>query len=204
LDQADPGALANDGWLVFGNVFDPGGGYLYGYGPFPAPNGGEAFCAIAAGEGGPEQGAQQLSVYSDYANADHGNGNLIEANVFQEQIVAAEDVGTTWKFEFQAKRGNIEGQTTALAFIKTLNPDDFSLSNFITVDMTNIPDTWGGYSLSIEIDDTLPGHIFQIGFASTATNYEGSGIFYDNINLDEEQPTPTRSTTWGGIKTLYR
>ena len=26
LVQTDPGALANDGWLVFGNVFDPGGG----------------------------------------------------------------------------------------------------------------------------------------------------------------------------------
>ncbi len=53
LNAADPAALANDGWLVYGNVFNPGGGYLYGYGAFPAPNGTGAFCAIAVGEGGP-------------------------------------------------------------------------------------------------------------------------------------------------------
>ena len=29
LNQADTGALAADGWLVFANVFDSGGGYLY-------------------------------------------------------------------------------------------------------------------------------------------------------------------------------
>ena len=52
LVQADPDALANDGWLVFANVFTAGGSYLYGYGPFPAPNGGPAFCGIATGQGG--------------------------------------------------------------------------------------------------------------------------------------------------------
>ena len=93
LDQADPAALADDGWLVFGNVFDPDGSYLYGYGPFPAPNGGPGFSGIDVGQGGPAQGDQQLVVYSDYNNGDHGNGNFIEANVFQEQMVGAADVG---------------------------------------------------------------------------------------------------------------
>lgn len=205
LDQGDPNALAHDGWLVFGNVFGPDWAYWYGYGPFPAPNGGPAFSAIASGEGGAEQGDQQLSVYSDYNNVDHGNGAYIEANVFQEQAIVAEDVGQTWNFDFQAKRGNIEGQTTALAFIKTLDPNDnYNLTNFITVDMTSIPATWGGYSVSLAIDESLAGQILQFGFASTATNYEGSGIFYDNINFDVETPTATRSMTWGGVKALYR
>jgi hypothetical protein len=205
LDQADPDALANDGWLVFGNVFGPDWGYWYGYGPFPAPNGGEGFCAIVIGEGGPEQGEQQLSVYNDYNNPDHGNGAWIEANVFQEQTIEAGDVGCTWAFEFDAKLGNLEGQTTALAFIKTLDPDQgYELTNFITEDMTNTPTTWTGYSLSIVIDESLPGQILQIGFASTATNYEGSGVFYDNIDFFIEDPSPAQSVSWGEVKALYR
>ena len=39
LNQADPSALGNDGWLVGANVFDSGGGFLYNYFSFPAPNG---------------------------------------------------------------------------------------------------------------------------------------------------------------------
>ena len=48
--EADPNALAADGWVVYGSVFTAGGAYLYGYGTFPAPNGTSAFCDIAAGE----------------------------------------------------------------------------------------------------------------------------------------------------------
>lgn len=205
LNQEDPDALANDGWLVFGNVFTPGGEYLYGYGPFGAPNGGAAFSAIVIGEGGAEQGEQQLSVYSDYNNADHGNGNLIEANVFQEQTIDQENVGQDWCFDFQAKLGNLESETTALAFIKTLDPsNNYQMTNFITLDMTNTPTTWQGYSLSLSIDESLVGQILQIGFASTATNYEGSGVFYDNIVWDVCDPTATITTTIGTLKSSYR
>jgi hypothetical protein len=93
LNQGDPAALADDGWLVFGNVFGPDWSYWYGYGVFPAPNDGAAFSAIALGEGGAEQGSQQLSVFSDYNNVDHAVGAYIEANVFQEQVIDAGAVG---------------------------------------------------------------------------------------------------------------
>ena len=184
LVQADPSALANDGWLVFGNVFGPDWSYWYGYGPFPAPNGGPAFSAVAAGEGAAAQGAQQLSVYSDYNNALHGVGAYIEANVFQEQTVGAGDIGTTWRFEFDAKRGNIEGGTTARAFFKTINPAaGYALTNFIWIDLTNVPDEWDTYALGIFIDPSLEGQLLQFGFLSTATNYQGSGVFYDNLRF---------------------
>jgi hypothetical protein len=205
LDQGNTGALAEDGWLVFANVFSPEGNYLYGYGVFPAPNDGAAFSAIAVGEGGPDQGAQQLVVFSDYNNTDHAVGNLIEANVFQERMIAADIVGQTWVFDFQAKRGNIEGETTAVAFIKTLDPDaGFQTTNFITEDMTSIPDTWSGYSLSITIDASLEGQILQFGFASTASNYEGSGIFYDNIMFYNDEPVATQETSWSQVKSIFR
>jgi hypothetical protein len=186
LDQGNPGALAGDGWLVFANVFSPDGTvYYYGYGPFPAPNGGAGFSGIDIGQGGPAQGDQQLVVYNDYNNGDHGNGFLIEANVFQEQIIGAADAGSTWLFEFDAKRGNIEPDTTALAFIKTLDPNaGYALTRFFTVDTTNLPDAWGSFSISIFIDPDLVGQILQIGFLNTTTFYTPSGVFYDNINFE--------------------
>jgi hypothetical protein len=226
LVQADPAALANDGWLVFANVFTAGGGFVYNYGPFPAPNGGPAFSAIDVGQGDYPQGLQQLSVYSDYNNTDHGNGLVIEANVFQEQMIGAWDVGRTWVFEFDFARGNIEFDSTAFAFIKTIDPNaGYSLSNFITADMTDVPAMWGTSLLSIYIDPSLEGQILQFGFLSNATNYEGSGIFYDNlrfIDLIDHCPTdddedededgdgqggrmgdfPETMNTRGGLKTI--
>lgn len=183
---ADGTDIIGDGWTIFANVFTPGGAYIGGYGPFDAPNGGfggPAFSAIVAGEGGPDQGMQQLSVFSDYNNViEQSAGNFIEANVFQEQVIGAADINSTWVFEFDYKRGNIEGQTTALAFIKTFNPD-FSLSNFVTADMTDVPADWGNTFLSLYIDANLEGQILQFGFLSLTTNFEGSGIFYDNVNF---------------------
>jgi len=196
------GSMAADGWLIFGNVFDPAGNYLYGYGVFPAPNNIGNWCDIVSGEGGPNQGAQQLVVYSDYANADHGNGNLIETNLFQEFPIAAGASGT-WTFTYDAKKGNIGGSSTALAFIKTLDPNaGYAMTNFITQDMTDPDVTWQGYSLSIDLDG-LDGQILQIGFSTTSTNYEPTGNFYDNVNFFEEM-TPVDETTWGGVKNLFR
>jgi hypothetical protein len=184
LVQTDPAALANNGWKVFGNVFGPDWSYWYGYGPFPAPNGGPGFSAIDVGQGGPAQGAQQLVVYSDYNNGNHGDGSnaIIEANVFQEQTIGAGDVGRTWRFEFDARRGNIGGASMAGAFFKTLDPAaGYALTNYIPIDLTGISDAWDRYSLSIFIDPSLQGQILQFGFINWASNYEGSGIFYDNV-----------------------
>jgi len=192
LVLADPAALSADGWVVYGNVFTPALVYLYGYGPFPAPNGGTAFCSIDTGQGGAEQGAQQLSVYSDYNNGDHANGNLVESNVYREQMIGAADVGDTWVFAFDAKLGNLVAPTTAVAFIKTLALPSYTLTNFLTVNTTTIPSTWSNYSISIPIDAGLAGQILQIGFASTATNYVSSGVFYDNISWAVQSSTGVR------------
>ena len=190
LDQTAADALSADGWVVYGNVFNgTTGAFIYGYGAFPAPNDGSGFCQIVLFEGGDEQGFQQLVVYSDYNNLDHANGNLIESNVYHEMTVAAEDVGTYWKFDFQAKLGNLVAPSTALAFIKTLNPAaGYATTNFITVDMTTIPTTWGAYSLGIAIDASLVGQLLQFGFSNTATLYESSGVFYDNLNFYASSP----------------
>ncbi len=108
LDQSSPTALSDDGWIVFGNVFEADGTtFIYGYGPDPAPNNTGAFSGIALGQGGPDQGEQQLVIISDYNNQDQATGRRIEANTFQERTITAADVGNTIVFSFDAKRGNI-------------------------------------------------------------------------------------------------
>ena len=185
LDSTSPTALSDDGWLVFGNVFNSSGGYLFGYGPDPAPNNSGAFCNVAVGDGGTGQGAQQMVVFNDYNNTtQHDTTNIIEANVFHEQIIGAADIGSTWTFSFDATLGDIADRSTALAFIKTLDPNNgFTLSNFLTVDMTSIPSAWNPYSIEILITAGLSGQIMQFGFLNTASAYEPSGILYDNVSF---------------------
>jgi hypothetical protein len=206
MGQADPAALSADGWLVFANVFSPDHStYYYGYGPFPAPNNAGGFCGVDFVVASPPQGLQDMVVYSDYNNADHGAGNQIEANVFQERTVGAADVGSTWTFKFDAKMGNLEAPTTALAFIKTLDPGaGYAMTNFVTVDMTSIPATWGTYSISLPIGAGLVGQILQFGFANTCSNYKGSGVFYDNVSFSGVTPTPVQNASWGHVKSLFR
>ncbi|NIM01982.1 MAG: hypothetical protein GTO30_17445 [Acidobacteria bacterium] len=189
MDPLGETSLADDGWKVFGNVFGPDWSYWYGYGTFDAPNQTAGFCSVGEGEGGPDQGSQQLVVYSDYLNDNHWDDTdaIIEANVFQERVVTNADIGTKWDFVFDAKRGDIAGNTTALAFIKTIDPNSgWALTNFILLNTTSIPYEWDTYSLSIFIDASLEGQFLQFGFLSQASNVEYSGMFYDNIRFSQD------------------
>ena len=181
--QSNPNALSADGWVIYGNVFSPDHStFLYGYGTFPAPNNGFGFSTVDAGQGGVPQGVQQLNIFSDYNNVDHGNGNQIESNVFREQTITAADVGKQWTFQFDAKLGNLVTPSTALAFIKTLDPaNSYATTNFLTVNTTALPATWGTFTIPIAITAPLVGQILQIGFANTATHYVASGVYYDNV-----------------------
>jgi hypothetical protein len=185
-------SLSNDGWLVYANVYDSSGSFLYPYGPFPAPNPaspGPAFSLVIDGQGGAPQGTNQLVVFSDYNNfGAHSNGDLIESNVFQEQMIASADIGKTLVFSFDAKKGDIARASTATAFIKTV-AFDTSLSNWITLDTTALPDLWDTYELSLMIDPSLVGQKVQFGFANVASFFEPSGVFYDNINTIAEFPS---------------
>ena len=196
LNAASTTALGDDGWLYYANV---AADVPYSYGPGPAPNNpsAPAFCTITTGEGGAEQGSQQMSVFSDYENAGaHTAGDVIESIVYREQTVGTADVGKTWVFEFQAKMpavGGVTSPSTAEAFIKTLNPSaGYAMTNYITQDMTAVSTTWGGWSLELTIDSGLVGQLFQIGFANTATSYNASAVIYDNVVLrvDDSSPVP--------------
>ena len=72
------------------------------------------------------------------------------------------------------------------------------------LETTSIPDTWGSYSLSLEIDASLDGQLIQIGFSNVASNYEGSGVFYDNINFYIDGSVATESKSLSDVKAMFR
>ena len=198
------GTTIGDGWKAFGNVFNPGGSYAYGYGVFDAPNGTPGFSSIATGQGGPSQGAQQLVVYSDYNNrAAQDGGQNVEALVFQERAITAGDVGPAWTFSFDAKRGDLQAPSTAFAFIKTINPAaGFATTNYVPIEMTAISTEWNRYSVSLAIDAPLAGQLFQFGYAATATLDTPSGTFYDNVSLAPVPEPETYAMMLAGLALL--
>ena len=191
LDPAAADALANDGWLYFGNVYDGTGAFKFGFGPFVAPTISGQISAIATGEGGPDQGAQQLVVFSNYDCCQPGEGHfngtdLVETIVFQEiNPIPADFIGKVFTFTFDAKRGNIEGATTAQAFIRTLDPGaGFATTNNVVLDTTNLGTDWATYTVTLDLSDpALQGQILQFGFSTVAKNFEGAGNFYDNASF---------------------
>ncbi|MEP4077208.1 PEP-CTERM sorting domain-containing protein [Haloferula sp.] len=188
----DGGALADVGWNVGATVTDSGGGFIYNYFTFPAPNGGAGFSAVSV-HGVPTvaQGSQGMVVYNDYNNGDHFNasGNIIEALVFQEQTLGIGNDGT-FTFQWDAIQDNLEAPTEAFAFVKVLNPaTGFSTTFYDEFDTTATGTTWETNSLSVAIDPGLSGQLLQFGFGSRASGGTASGVNYDNVSLIPEPST---------------
>ena len=165
-------------------------GFLYNYFAFPAPNANEAFTSIATGSGGPNQGEQYLNVFSDYLNGDHGNGNIIDTYAFREAIVGSDDVGMTYDFTFDYRRaddpnGPANSMTTAAYYrVLTPAPDFFTVEEGF-LDTTNATFDWTEEaSLSVTIDPSWVGNFVQYGFNTNGTNFDGSGIYYDNVSFE--------------------
>ena len=119
---------------------------------------------------------------SQRLRADHSVGNVIESLVFQERSIDGEDVGRTVTFSFDAKTDDLSGSSEALAFIKTLDPAaGFVTTNSVVLDTTALPDDWRRYDIHLELDVGLVGQLLQVGFSTTATNFEPSSNFYDNV-----------------------
>lgn len=194
LDPTNPDVLGQAGWVVFGNVFNENDVFQYGYGTEPAPNGTGGFSDLATGQGGPEQGANQLNTFNDYLNGDHNINPTwtIEANIFREQFITAADLGTTWTFNFQMKSSTefapMPPSTTGV-FLKVLDFNAFTFAELgsDTFDTTLVPDTWGGGTVELFIDPSWEGQLLQFGFVNTASGFSPTGIFYDNLVFEEMQ-----------------
>ena len=195
-----PNDLSDDGWGIYGFAWDadPTGpaNLVYEYGPNDAANGEPgSIQSVATGQGGPEQGNVVLAKYSDYNNPDQSQGpcdppsvpcvpNLyIQAITFQTQEIAAGDVGDIWRFTYDARIGNLEADSSASAYIQTLDSTTNFQKALVANDSTNLPIEWGTYTLDLFIDGTLVGDTLQFGFSATSTAYRGSGVFYDNLSF---------------------
>jgi hypothetical protein len=183
-DPANPDALANADWLIFGSVFFdyPGcSAFEYGYGVFPAPTGGSGFSGIA--EGGAT--GKALNAYSDYNNGDHGAGKCIETSLFQEiPSFDAADAGTyIFSFDTEVPPEAVpEDNVDLFGFVKLLDPGAGYVDIF---GGAMVVDTETGGPKSIEVT-LLPEHaglILQWGFSTKSSNYEWTGRWYDNLSF---------------------
>jgi len=193
------------GYTVFADVWDGDvgtGTFKYNYGPFAAPNGTEGFSSVATN--GIDLTNQYLNIYSDYGNTDHADtGTVCELTlscnintaVFREQTIAVPDnpdIGGVWVFSGDYRSPLTGGiaepasTATASAFIKTLDPlAGFATTNDERFDSTGAdPEAWGSFSVEINLTDPLlAGQTLQFGFGTVATNYEDSGVYYDNLSF---------------------
>ncbi len=113
--------------------------------------------------------------------------------------------------------GSLGCDSTANGFIKTIDPaSNFNQTNFVEKDTTNIPDAWNRYSIELLIDAGLVDQLLQIGFSATASNFEPSGVFYDNLvvepgpqytqdfeSLDQSSPTALAEDGWIVFATVF-
>lgn len=176
----DNNALGND-WLFFLNAypnFPACDGYLFGFGPVPAPNSaGPAYAIsnIAVGATG-----QALNVFSDYNSDQHPLGNCVETNVFQERVLTTSDAGQ-YTFRFEVQESEVLGtDVQTFGFIKLLNPNP----PFETFKFIKIPTEAGGVKFgSISLTEQDAGLKVQWGFANIASNYLPSSRWYDNVSF---------------------
>ena len=188
---------AADPWAVFGNAFNPSGEFLFGYGPFFAPNlpeeVGSAFSAVAAGEP-TTSGDNYLNVFNDYDNELHGDGsgNSVNALLFQQRNVLPENVGEVWVFEFDyrsapAPFGIADAAlgATSGAFVVVLesSTNTFFQIDRLTFDTTGATTEFQTGSIEFEITDAHVGELLQFGFESTAANFDPTGVFYDTLSF---------------------
>ena len=182
-----------ENWVSYINIFEADGStYVGGYAvDGGAPNGGNV-SALTKGEGGPDQGLRQLSVFSNYDSEyngllQHERGQFVEVNVYQEYRLGADAAGT-YVFTFDAKlpgEGALTSASQAIAFAKVLDPENGYQPTEapVTTDTGNLTTTWESRSIEITITSEMAGMLLQFGFANTATNYDPTGIIYDNVSF---------------------
>ena len=191
-------------YFFIGNIMNDGAWWGGAYGAPGDYNNG--YSAIV-NEGGVAQGAQQLSVFSDYngwSPFTAGPGTKLQAFVYRDVgFIDASDVGTTMTFSFDAKLGNIAAPSQAEAFIKVLDAVGGTYNEWVneTFDSdASLTTDWSGGSASFLVDASLVGQLVQIGFnntgTSTAEGWPPTGVVYDNLNVEGVPAIPVPAAVW--------
>ena len=175
-------ALSDAGFLIYSNSYSDQGltTMLTSAGSSAAQNDYRAFSQVVTGQGGLDQGAQQLLVYSNYLSRDQ-SGLFVDALTLQQQTIGAADIGTTWSFSFDAKQGDITGSSRASAWIRAVDAG-ITLGEDL-LDTTSLGFNWDKYVVSLYIDTAWEGKTLEFGVRSAATGYTMSGVYYDNFYL---------------------
>lgn len=189
--------------FVIGNIVNGGAGWFPG--TFGAPGDYNNGYSAIVNEGGVAQGAQQLSVFSDYnpwSPFTSGPGTTIQAFVYRDVgNFDASDVGKTYRFTFDAKLGNIvdDSASQAEAFVKVLDSVGGTyneLANNVFDSDANLTVDWGFGTIDLLVDAGMVGQLVQIGFNNTATDWAPSGVVYDNLNFAEVSAVPVPAAVW--------
>jgi hypothetical protein len=148
---------------------------------------------------------------SQQGHGDNGLGagfeDVVASTIFQEYTVTSSDVGRDIEFSFDIKLPGdfsgsggddlsafalgASGSATAEMFIKTLDPgNNYSESGRTDVDiLTGIAGlndtTWVNHTLAFTIDASKVGHVFQFGIENFSSSFEPTGVYLDNINMDD-------------------
>lgn len=189
-----------------GNIVNGGAGWFPGTVGAPA-NYNTGYSAIVSGEGDVAQGDQQLSIFNDYNSWSPftaGPGVTIQTFVSNDiGLITGDMVGNTYSFSFDGKLGNIVDSTMgaqAEAFVKVLKSSDSSwieLANNTFDSDALLTAAWSGGSIDLLVDAGMVGETLQFGFNSTATDWDASGVFYDNLEFAPAVPVPAAVWLFG-------
>jgi hypothetical protein len=131
-----------------------------------------------------------LNMYANYDNATCQQGfgpNPVEnISVFRNFAYDASDTasGNTVLFDFDYREAvgfGPSGATEVGAFIRVFD-GAFNLLATDVLDTSGSTD-WQSGQLSITLDSAWTEGFFQVGFNNAVTNYENSGMNYDNASL---------------------
>lgn len=161
---------ALSGWLGYVNTFGPDcSSYLFGY----------EYRAIGSGLAVIADGAESkvLNVYNDYDGTAWGDGdvNCLEANVYRQYTINAENVGD-YQFTYNVEPPELAGATTA-GFIKVIDPS----AGYATTAIETTPSSAGEQTLTFTVTEEMVGTLLQFGFNTVSLRSENSGMQYDNL-----------------------
>jgi hypothetical protein len=196
-------APSNSGFAPWEYYSDNGG--LGAYWGTPPTEPGPAISALTEFEGN-----QFLNFFANYDNinvhdrdqCDPCSPNLQEGiSFFKEFDFSDTDTasGATWVFDFVFASNAafpITGDTQTSAFIIVLDP----AKNFLYVndlDTTLANPIWTAGQLSVALDPNWTEGFLQIGFYNLTGNYDGSGMFYDDVNFAPAVPIPAAVWLFG-------
>ena len=187
--------LLHGGWKVFGTVFGDYPGcseYWYGYGPFAAPNSTSAFSNIT------DEGSSGLALtaFSNYDDGVHADSRCLESSVFKEVIFDAADAGNyTFSFDTELPAAPLGAGVVTFGFVKVINNvEPWNTLLFKSVSTASA----GRKSINVILDGAEHGgKILQWGFTNTASNYEASGRWYDNLSFAPQDPSTIKDDPLG-------